>query len=125
MRASPRLGCAMDVPRDPALGDAPVTHGRTAPSASIEGGSVPGHQSTTSGGNVTSTPSCLYLRRALCGPLAVLDIGAVVDGRSSDGGPRRAVTTATLKHNGCCAARCTFRIHRYGVAVEIRASGVV
>ncbi len=110
MRASPRLGCAIYVPRDPAL-NASVTHGRTAPLASIECCSIPGHQSTASDINVTSTPTCLY---PVSGPLAVLDIGAVVPGRRSDRGPRRDATTATLPHSG---------IHRYGVVVGARPCG--
>jgi hypothetical protein len=101
------------------LADAPVTHRRTAP-PSREGGSVPGHQSTTSGANATSMPSCLH---PVCGPLAVLDIGAVIAWRPSDGGPRRAVTTATLTHSVQLerAACGTFRrIHRYVLTVSAR-----
>jgi hypothetical protein len=98
--------------------DAPVTHRRTA-LPSTEGGSVPGHQSTTSGANATSTPSCLH---PVCGPLAVLDIGAFIAWRPSDGGPRRTVTTATLTHSVHleCAACGTFRIHRYVLTVSAR-----
>jgi hypothetical protein len=117
MRASPHHGCAMGVPCDPAL-DASATHGRTAPPL-IKCGSVPGHRSSTSGSSVTNT-SCQYPLR---GQLAVLDIGAVTTGRPSDGGARRAVTTATLIHSGHCAAFCAFRIHRYGVAVSARHFG--
>ncbi len=103
MRALLRLGCAMGVPRgDP--------HGCTAP-PSIEGRSVAGYQSTTSGASVASTPRCQY---PLCGQLAV---GSVVAGRTSDRGPRRAVTTATLTLSGHCAACCAFRTHNYGGAV--------
>jgi hypothetical protein len=91
----------MGVPRYPAL-DAPATHGR---------------KSTTSGANVTSTPSCQY---PVCGPLAVLDIGAVIAGRPSDRGPRRDITTAPLTHSDHCAVCHALRIHRYGVAVSAR-----
>ena len=117
IRASPHHGCAMGVPRYPAL-DASVLYGRTAPPL-IKCGSVPGHRSSTSGSSVTNT-SCQYPLR---GQLAVLDIGAVTTGRPSDRGPRRAVTTATLTHSGHCAAFCAFRIHRYGVAVSARHFG--
>jgi hypothetical protein len=113
MRASPRAGCAAGVPCDRAL-DAPVTHGRTAPSAFIEGRSVAGRQAATSGARATYT-SCQYPVR---GPLAVLDSGAVITRRPSDGGPRRDVTTITLTHSSHCAAYCAFRIHRYGVVVS-------
>jgi hypothetical protein len=117
MRASSHYGCAMGVPRDPAL-DASVTHGRTAPPL-IKCSSEPGHQSSTSGSSVTDT-SCQYPLR---GQLVVLDIGAVTTGRPSDRGPRRAVPTATRTHSGHCAAFCAFRIHRYGEVVSARHVG--
>jgi hypothetical protein len=117
IRASPHHGCAMGVPRDPAL-DAPVTHGRTAPPL-IKCSSEPGHRSSTRGSSVTNT-SCQHPLR---GQLVVLDIGAVTTGRPRDRGPRRAVTTATLTHSGHCAAFCAFRIHRYGVAGSARHVG--
>ncbi len=113
MRASPRFGCAMGVPRDPAL-DASVAHGRTAPPL-IECGSEPGHRSSTSGSSVANT-SCHY---PLCRPLALLDVGAGTAGRPNDRGPRRDATTATQTHSGHCAVCRALRIHtgRYGVAV--------
>jgi hypothetical protein len=117
IRASPYHGCAMGVPRDPALG-ASVTHGRTAPPL-IKCGSEPGHRSSTSGSSVTNTSYQYPLR----GQLAVLDIKAVTTGWPSDRGPRRAVTTATLTHSGHRSAFCAFRIHRYGVVVSARHSG--
>jgi hypothetical protein len=117
MRASLHHGCAVGVPRDPTL-DASVAHGRTAP-PSIKCSSEPGHRSNTSGSSVTTT-SCQYPLRS---QLAVLDIRAVTAGRTSDRGPRRAVTTATLTHSGHCASCRTFRIHRYGVVVSARHFG--
>jgi hypothetical protein len=113
MRPSLCLGCAVGVPRYPTL-DAPVTHGHTPTPPSIGCGSVPGHQSTTSGASVTNT-SCQY---PVCGPLAVLDIGAVIAGRPSDRGPRSdASAAAPLTHSGHCAAlRCrTLQIHRHSL----------
>jgi hypothetical protein len=123
MRASrsPHHGCAMGVPRNPAV-DAPVTHGHPAP-PSIEGGSVPRHQSTSGGSSLTNA-SCQH---PLSGQLALLDI-AVIAGRPSDDGPRCNVTTAALTHSGHCAAFRTPRIHRYSVprgTLAIRASGAV
>jgi hypothetical protein len=106
MRASPRLGCAMGVPRDLAL-NAPLTRVHPAP-PSIEGGSVPGHQSSTSGASVTNA-SCQY---PLCGRLAVLDMGGVR-------GPRRDAA-APLTHSGDCAAYRTFQNRRYNMAVGAR-----
>jgi hypothetical protein len=117
MRASLHHGCAMGVPRDPAL-DASVVYGRTAPPL-FKGGSVPGHRSSTSDSSAINTSCQCPLR----GQLVVLDIGAVTTGRPSDRGPRRAVTTATLTHSGHCAAFCAFRIHRYGVAGSARHFG--
>jgi hypothetical protein len=117
MRASPHHGCAVGVPRYPAL-DASVNHGRTAPPL-IKCSSVPGHRSSTSGSSVTNT-SCQHPLR---GQLVMLHIGAVTTGRPSDRGPRRAVTTATPTHSGHCAAFCAFRIHRYGVVVSARHFG--
>ncbi len=119
MQASLHHGCAMGVPRDPAL-DASATHDRTAPPL-IKCGSVPGHRSSTSSSSVTNT-NCQYHLR---GQVVALDIGAVTTGRPSDGGPRRAVTTATptRRDSGHCAAFCAFRIHRYGVAGSARHVG--
>jgi hypothetical protein len=112
-RASPRLGYAipMGVPGDPTL-DASATQCRTAPPLT-QCDSVPGHRSSTSGSSATNM-SCQY---PVCGQLAVLGIGAGQP-LASDGGRRRAVTTATLTRSGHCAACCTFRIHRYGVIVS-------
>ncbi len=106
MRASLRLGCAIGVPRDPAL-DAPVAHGRTAPPL-IECGGVSGHRSAASSASVTNM-SCQY---PVCAPLAVLNIAAVIRGRPSDCGPRRDAATATVTHSGYYAACCALQIHR-------------
>jgi hypothetical protein len=121
MRASPHLGCAIRAPRDRAAPHASVAHVHpTPPSIECRHSMSGGRQSTTSGSSVSNT-SCQY---PSCGSLAVFDIGTVITGRPSDGGPRRDVTTATtLTHSGHGAACCALRIHRYSVAVSARHFG--